>query len=188
MSVPATPEPPVDDAAIVVDETAVSNEGETNGPTSPPVDNSTAPSPAAAGTPAPDGDDEAGAEAEAEGGNNEDEYIPATETTEARIPSFKKRTPAPGDNVEGAVDDDDDEDAEEDEARRRRKKKKREQRRAERAAEDEEEQEQPVDAAAARRQAIEDRIEAIGKKQRVNRKKKKDGEGVDVRGCVAAAD
>lgn len=117
---------------------------------------------------------------EAEEDDQQGEYVPATETTEARIPSFRKKTVDSGNaSADGGQEEEDDDAAEE--SRQRRKKKKRDQRRAERAAEVDEDEE-PVDEATARRLAIEERIEAIGKKQRTTRKKKKDGEGVDV-GC-----
>lgn len=99
-------------------------------------------------------------------------YVPATETTEARIPSFKKRSSAGADEGDDSDDDDDDED------RRRKKKKSRKDRR--RDEEEEEEVEPEMDEATRRRLALEERIDAIGKKQRVVRRKKRGGEDVDV--------
>lgn len=108
-----------------------------------------------------------------EGGEAEGEtYVPATETTEARIPSFKKRSSAGAGEGDDSDDDDDDED------RRRKKKKSRKDRRRE--EEEEEEVEPEMDEATRRRLALEERIDAIGKKQRVVRRKKRGGEDVDV--------
>lgn len=109
-----------------------------------------------------------------EGGEAEGEtYVPATETTEARIPSFKKRSSAGAGEGDDTDDDDDD-----DEDRRRKKKKSRKDRRRE--EEEEEEVEPEMDEATRRRLALEERIDAIGKKQRVVRRKKRGGEDVDV--------
>lgn len=108
-----------------------------------------------------------------EGGATEGEtYVPATETTEARIPSFKKRSSAGAGEGEDSDDDDDDD------TRRRKKKKSRKDRRRE--EEEEEEAEPEMDEATRRRLALEERIDAIGKKQRAPRRKKRGGEDVDV--------
>lgn len=112
-------------------------------------------------------------QAEDQGEDGGETYVPATETTEARIPSFKKRSSAGAGEGEDSDDDDDD-----DEDRRRKKKKSRKERR--RDEEEEEEVEPELDEATRRRLALEERIDAIGKKQRVQRRKKRGGEDVDV--------
>lgn len=125
------------------------------------------------------------ADAEAEGGNDEDDndgndtYQPATATSSARIPSFKKnRTGADGAEQDG---DDDDDAPAADEDRRRRKNKRKERRARDEANREEDEDEPVLDEATRRRLALEERIENIGKKNRVVRRKKK-GDDVDVSG------
>ncbi|OCF32890.1 transcription factor IWS1 [Kwoniella heveanensis BCC8398] len=124
----------------------------------------------------------------------DEQYVPATATTSAKIPKFKK-------NKKGSDDednDDDDEEEEEDdddeeERRRRRKKKKRlegARKRRERAGAgeggddvdvDEDEEAAPVyDEATQRRMALEERIDNIGKKAKVTRRKKKGDDDVDI--------
>jgi transcription factor SPN1 len=126
--------------------------------------------------PAPAAEEGGGDAPEGSGGEGADAYVPATATSAARIPSFKKRRGSGDEDGEGDGDDSDDDD---DEERQRRKKKRKERR--ERRAQEEEEEELPVlDEATQRRHALEERIDNIGKKQRVMRRKKKGGEDVDV--------
>ncbi|EIW72741.1 hypothetical protein TREMEDRAFT_67036 [Tremella mesenterica DSM 1558] len=111
-------------------------------------------------------DRDADEEEEEEGAG--DVYVPATATTPAKIPKFKKKKKVAG------------EDGEEREMRRKEKKEKRREEKENRAeVEEEEEEEQPVyDEATQRRMALEARIDAIGKKPKNTRRKRK-GEDVD---------
>ena len=103
-------------------------------------------------------------------------YVPATATAPAKIPKFKKKH-----RDEAA---DDEEDGEE-EVQRKKRKEKKEKRRKDKenraaVAEEEEEDVAPVyDEATQRRMALEERIDNIGKKAKVVRRKKR-GEDVDV--------
>ncbi|WVW80314.1 transcription factor IWS1 [Kwoniella bestiolae CBS 10118] len=117
----------------------------------------------------------------------EGEYVAATATQAAKIPKFKK-TRRTSDDDEDEVEEEDDDDDEE--RRRRRKKKKRmenNRKRRERGEdddvdvdEDEEGESQPVyDEATQRRMALEERIDNIGKKAKVTRRKKK-GDDEDI--------
>ncbi|GMK60009.1 hypothetical protein CspeluHIS016_0902260 [Cutaneotrichosporon spelunceum] len=114
-----------------------------------------------------------GSEAQQGGDEVEGDYVPATESSAARIPSFKKRR--------GSGEDE----GEDDEERERRKKKKqdaRAERRARAAAEEEEDQgeEEPqLDEATRRRIALEERIDSVGKTNRAPRRKKK-GDDIDI--------
>ncbi|RXK34887.1 hypothetical protein M231_07851 [Tremella mesenterica] len=112
-------------------------------------------------------DRDADEEEEEEGAG--DVYVPATATTPAKIPKFKKKKKVAG------------EDGEEREMRRKEKKEKRREEKENRAeVEEEEEEEQPVyDEATQRRMALEARIDAIGKKPKNTRRKRK-GEDVDI--------
>ncbi|WVN85617.1 uncharacterized protein L203_100766 [Cryptococcus depauperatus CBS 7841] len=98
-----------------------------------------------------------------EASDEEDRYVPAT----ARIPTFKKkRSEDAGDDESG-----------DDQAERKKRKKKKSDRRREK----EDEEEVPVlDAATQRRIALEERIDAIGKKAKVIRRKKKGDDEMDV--------
>ncbi|WVR05692.1 hypothetical protein IAU60_002716 [Kwoniella sp. DSM 27419] len=117
-----------------------------------------------------------------------EQYVPATATSSARIPKFKK-TKHDNDSEEDE-DEEDDADDDDEERRRRRKKKKRlegARKRRERAAQDgedvdiDEDEEAPVvDEATQRRQALEERIDQIGKKAKVTRRKKKGDDDVDI--------
>ncbi|WWC87996.1 uncharacterized protein L201_002898 [Kwoniella dendrophila CBS 6074] len=133
--------------------------------------------------------------------NDGEEYVAATATSAAKIPKFKKTKRNSDDEDEDRDDDHDDEsgeeeeeeedrDEDEDEKRRRRKKKKRQEnnrKRRERGDEDVDEdvdedegEQQPVyDEATQRRLALEERIDNIGKKAKVTRRKKKD-DGEDI--------
>ncbi|WVF70699.1 transcription factor IWS1 [Kwoniella sp. CBS 6097] len=138
--------------------------------------------------------DEEDRDEDVDGAGDAEQYVPATATTSAKIPKFKK-------NKQGSdQDDDDDDDEEEDEddddeeeRRRRRKKKKRlegARKRRERAGAgeggddvdvDEDEEAAPVyDEATQRRMALEERIDNIGKKAKVTRRKKKGDDDVDI--------
>ncbi|WOO83693.1 Transcription factor IWS1 [Vanrija pseudolonga] len=123
------------------------------------------------------------ADAEVEGANDDendenDTYQPATATSSARIPSFKKnRAGAGGEEQDG---DDDDDAPAADEDRRRRKNKRKERRARDEGNGDEDEDEPVLDEATRRRLALEERIENIGKKNRVVRRKKKTGDDVDI--------
>lgn len=126
--------------------------------------NGDAPDPTADDANDDDDDDEEGA------------YVPATESSAARIPSFKKRRGS------GEPEGEDGED--QDEERQRRKKKKRDaraERRARAEAEEEDAEEPQMDEATRRRRELEERIEAIGKSNRAPRRKKK-GDDIDVSG------
>ncbi|WWC60476.1 uncharacterized protein I303_103049 [Kwoniella dejecticola CBS 10117] len=126
-----------------------------------------------------------------------EEYVAATATSPAKIPKFKKTKRDEEDVDEDAVehedqeeDEDEDRDDDDEERRRRRRKKKRmekNQRRRERGDEDVDEdvdedegEPQPVyDEATQRRMALEERIDNIGKKAKVTRRKKK-GDDEDI--------
>ncbi|ORY28635.1 hypothetical protein BCR39DRAFT_534575 [Naematelia encephala] len=127
-------------------------------------------------------DDEDDDEEEDDDDDDEEEvdaYVPATESSAAKIPSFKK--------VREPVDEDEDEEGEEgEEERRERKKKKRktEKRRRDRDRADEvvveEEEVEPVqDEQTLRRMALDEKIDNIGKKSKIIRRKKK-GDDVDI--------
>ncbi|KAL1406179.1 Transcription factor iws1 [Vanrija albida] len=128
-------------------------------------------------TQAADGEAEAGNDDE----NENDTYQPATATSAGRIPSFKKNrgTGAGGEEQEGG-DDDDDTPVADDEERRRRKNKRKERRAREEANGEDDEDEPVLDEATRRRLELEERIENIGKKNRVVRRKKKTGDDVDI--------
>lgn len=121
-------------------------------------------------------DNTARAEAPEEGGEGGEEgeaaYVPATESSAARIPSFKKRR--------GSGEDEGDDD-EERQRRKKQKKEARAERRARAAAEEEDEgeDEPQLDEATRRRLALEERIDAVGKTNRAPRRKKK-GDDIDV--------
>ncbi|TYJ55878.1 hypothetical protein B9479_003401 [Cryptococcus floricola] len=110
-------------------------------------------------------------EEEEEGGEGET-YVPATATTAAKIPSFKKGRKS--------AEDDDQEDEEGDDDRERRKSKKKSEKRKQREVEEEDEDEVALDAETQRRVDLERRIDAIGKKPKAVRKKKKGDDEVDV--------
>ncbi|WVQ71142.1 hypothetical protein IAR50_000667 [Cryptococcus sp. DSM 104548] len=109
-----------------------------------------------------------------EEGGEEETYVPATATSAAKIPSFKKGRKS--------AEDDDEEDEEErgDDERERRKSKKKSEKRKQREAEEEDEDEVALDAETQRRIDLERRIDAIGKKPKAVRKKKKGDDEVDV--------
>ncbi|WVQ65078.1 uncharacterized protein L199_003249 [Kwoniella botswanensis] len=125
------------------------------------------------------------------------EYVAPTATSPGKIPKFKKtkRTSEEAEDDDVDVDEDeeeDDVDEDDEERRRRRKKKKRmenNRKRRERGEDDpdvdvdeddEEGEQQPVyDEATQRRMALEERIDNIGKKQKVTRRKKK-GDDEDI--------
>jgi transcription factor SPN1 len=115
-------------------------------------------------------------EAPEQGGEGGEEgeaaYVPATESSAARIPSFKKRR--------GSGEDEGDDD-EERQRRKKQKKDARAERRARAAAEEEDEgeDEPQLDEATRRRLALEERIDAVGKTNRAPRRKKK-GDDIDV--------
>ncbi|KAK8865742.1 hypothetical protein IAR55_000888 [Kwoniella newhampshirensis] len=117
--------------------------------------------------------------------DEDEQYVPATATSSAKIPKFKRTKRHSGD--EDDADEDDEEDVEEDEEERRRQRKKKKQRaeasrkRRDRSEGDidvdEDEEAAPIiDAETQRRLEIEQRIDAIGKKAKVVRRKKKGGE------------
>nr|XP_019011908.1 transcription factor IWS1 [Kwoniella pini CBS 10737]OCF50689.1 transcription factor IWS1 [Kwoniella pini CBS 10737] len=121
-----------------------------------------------------------------------EEYIAATATSPAKIPKFKKTKRDDEDIDEDDDDEEEEEDRDEDDEERRRRKKKKKrmennQRRRERGDEDVDEdvdedegEEQPVyDEATQRRMALEERIDNIGKKAKITRRKKK-GDDEDI--------
>ncbi|KGB77759.1 transcription factor IWS1 [Cryptococcus deuterogattii R265] len=102
-----------------------------------------------------------------------DKYVPATLTSAAKIPKFKK-------SKRDDEDEDEDEDDEDGREERRRKKKKKAERRRQREEEEEEEEAPVLDEATQRRLALEERIDAIGKKPKAVRRKKKGDDDVDI--------
>ncbi|OWZ79553.1 transcription factor IWS1 [Cryptococcus neoformans Bt85] len=104
-----------------------------------------------------------------------EKYVPATATSAAKIPKFKKSKRDDEDENE-----DEDEDDEDDGEERRRKKKKKAERRRKREEEEEEDEAPVLDEATQRRLALEERIDAIGKKPKAVRRKKKGDDDVDI--------